>query len=368
MNQVTIGVEEEYLLLDPESGVPSPQVSAVQAAAEGVPFLDRSEVGNELLQAQIEIATPVCSQLSEVAGHLTRLRSTVASAAARVGCRLAATGAAPFAAEHAVPVSPKERYRQMHADARRLVDEQLICGMHVHVGVPDRGLGAAALGRVRPWLPVLVALGANSPYWEGRDTGFASWRMIISGRWPVTGPPPFTEDAEDYEREIAAVLGTGAISDTGQIYWHARLSEHYPTLEVRVPDVQLDVEAAVTLAGLARGVVVTALREADDGVPPLMPPSSVLRAAEWYAARHGVTESLVHPVHGKLCGAAEVVADLLDHVAPALLDCGDLDDVVTGVKNLQQQGGGATRQRQAAAGGGVPGLLDATAAAGPGPS
>src|SRR4051812_7078745 len=107
MRSITLGVEEEYLLLDPESGQPSARVGAVQAAAEGVPFLDRSEVGNELLQAQIEIATPVCADLTEVAGHLTRLRSSVARAASRVGCRLAATGAAPFAAEQSVPVSPK---------------------------------------------------------------------------------------------------------------------------------------------------------------------------------------------------------------------------------------------------------------------
>jgi carboxylate-amine ligase len=365
MEHVTLGVEEEYLLLDPGSGVPSPQVASVQAAAEGVPFLDRSEVGNELLQAQIEVATPVCSRLSEVAAHLTRLRSTVASAAARVGCRLNATGAAPFAAGSSVPVSPKQRYRDMHAEARLLVDEQLICGMHVHVGVPSRGIGAAALGRIRPWLPVLVALAANSPFWEGGDTGFASWRMIISGRWPVAGPPPFTEDAEAYEREVARVLGTGVIRDTGQIYWHARLSERYPTLEVRVPDVQLDVDSAVTLAGLARGLVVTALREAGYGVAPVVPPDTVLRAAEWHAARYGVTGDLVHPVHGTPAAAGEVVAELLDHLAPALRECGDLDYVATGVKNLQQQGGGASLQREAVARGGPPALLDATAAARP---
>ncbi|MFI0899579.1 glutamate--cysteine ligase [Streptomyces sp. NPDC020983] len=366
MDAATLGVEEEYLLLDPKTGLPCPQVGEVQSAAKDIPFLHRSEVGNELLQAQIEIATPVCSDLTEVSGHLSRLRQTIARAADHTGCRLAATGAAPLAPEDAVPVSPKQRYHDMRAEARRLVDEQLICGMHVHVAVPDRERGAAALGRIRPWLPVLVALAANSPFWDGHDTGFAGWRTVVSGRWPVTGPPPHTAGAADYERETAALLATGVISDLGQIYWQARLSENYPTLEVRVCDVQLDVEAAVTLAGLTRALVTTALQEAEDGTEPLAPSDAVLRAAEWHAARHGVTKTLVHPVRGTLGHADEAVEAFTAHVTPALRSSGDLARVTAGLEQLREQGGGATLQREAAAESGLDGLLRTTSAAGKG--
>lgn len=358
----TLGVEEEYLLLDRDSGLPSPSAALVQAAAELEPVLDRGEVDNELLQAMVEVATPVCTGLDEVTGHLTRFRRAVSAAADRAGCRLAATGAAPLSTGHAVPVTQKQRYREMRADAARLVDEQLICGMHIHVAVPDRSAGAAALGRLRPWLPVLVALSANSPFWDGRDTGFASWRTVVFGRWPVSGSPPYISGGPEYERRVGALLATGVIRDRGQIYWHARLSESYPTLEVRAPDVQLDAASAVTLAGIARGLVTTALREARHGVRPLDPAGSVLYAAGWHAARHGLGGDLVDPRYGTPGPAAEVVGALVDHIRPALDDAGDADRVSRGVERLLDAGTGAVRQRRAVADGGLGALLRLIAA------
>jgi carboxylate-amine ligase len=359
----TLGVEEEYLLLDRDTGLPSPSAGLVQAAADLEPVLGRGEVDSELLQAQIEVATPVCTALDEVTSHLVRFRQAVTAAADRAGCRVAATGGAPLTAGHAVPVTQKRRYREMRADAARRVDEQLICGMHIQVGVPDRSAGAAALGRLRPWLPVLVALGANSPFWDGRDTGFASWRTVVFGRWPVSGSPPFVSGGAQYERRVAALLATGVIRDRKQVYWHARLSEGYPTLEVRAPDVQLDVDSAVTLAGVARALVATALREARHGVRPLDPPGSIMYAAGWHAARHGLDDELVDPRHGTPGTAAEVVGALLDHIRPALTGFGDAERVTEGVTRLLDRGTGAARQRRALAEEGTPGLLDLIAPA-----
>ena len=268
----TLGVEEEYVLLDRDTGLPVPRAPQVRAAARYERVLRRGEVDNELLQALVEVATPVCDCLDQVGGHLARFRKALAAATHESGCRLAASGAAPLPASAEVPVTSKRRYREMRADAGRLVDEQLIAGMHVHVAVPDRCAGAAALGRLRPWLPVLIALSANSPYWQGGDTGYASWRTVVFGRWPVSGPPPFTADAAGYDHRVRDLLATGVIPDRRQLYWHARLSEDYPTLEVRAADVQLDLDTAVTLAGVTRALVVTGLREARRGVRPLDPP------------------------------------------------------------------------------------------------
>ncbi|WP_329372773.1 glutamate--cysteine ligase [Streptomyces sp. NBC_00669] len=354
----TLGVEEEFLLLDRETGLPAPRVGEVQAAAEREPGLRREEVDSELLQAQVEIATPVCSELDEAASHLVRYRRTVAAAARHAGCRLASTGAAPVADGPAVPVTATQRYRQIRADVARLVDEQLICGMHIHVAVPDREAGAAALGRLRPWLPVLVALGANSPFWEGRDTGFASWRTVVFGRWPVSGPPPFFSGAAHYEERVAALLATGVVADRHQLYWHARLSDEYPTLEVRAPDVQLDVESAVTIAGMARGLVATALREGRRGARPLDPPASVLQAAGWHAARRGLSADLVDPRTATPSSAAEVVGSLLERIAPALKEFGDAGRVNAGAQRLIRNGTGAARQRAAFARGGMDSLVD----------
>ncbi|SHM80884.1 carboxylate-amine ligase [Actinacidiphila paucisporea] len=355
---VTLGVEEEYLLLDRRTGLPAPRVGELQKAAEREPGLERDEIDTELLQAMVEVATPVCSGLDEVAAHLARFRQTVGAAARRVDCRLAATGGAPLMAEAAVPVTGTQRYREMRATAAQLVDEQLICGMHVHVAVPDRDAGAAALGRLRPWLQVLVALGANSPFWDGGDTGFASWRTVVFGRWPVSGPPPFFSGAAHYEERVGALLGTGVIADRHQLYWHARLSDEYPTLEVRAPDVQLDVESAVTIAGLTRALVVTALREGRRGSRPLDPPASLLQAAGWHAARHGLNADLVDPRTRTPAPAADVVGTLLDRTTPALKELGDLDRVAAGVQRLLEGGTGAVRQRAALARGGTEELLN----------
>jgi carboxylate-amine ligase len=355
---VTLGVEEEFLLLDPESGLPVARSGQVRAAAHLMPTVDGDEVEPELLQAQVEVGTPVCETLDEVGEHLVRLRTAVRDAALGAGCRMAATGAAPLRGPAPMPVTAKARYRAMSEDAPQLVDEQLINGMHVHVAVPDRDCGVAALNRLRPWLPLLVALGANSPLWEGGDTGFASWRTLVFGRWPVSGPPPAFADGADYQRRTRALLDAGAIRDRGQLYWQARLSERYPTLETRALDVQLEVRDAVTLAGIVRALVTTGLREHRTGQALTHDAPELVAAAVWQAARYGLDEQLVHPCTGQRQPAEQAVQALLDHLTPALKESGDLDRVVSGVERLLRTGTGASRQLRALEHGGTDAVTD----------
>ncbi|HEX4790843.1 MAG TPA: glutamate--cysteine ligase [Actinospica sp.] len=344
---VTIGVEEEYLLLDVDSGLPVPRSRKVRTAASWQPMVTEDEVTPELLQAQVEVATPICSGLDEIGENLVRLRNAVSAAAAEVGCRAAACGAAALRQLRPVPVTLKARYLAMSSDAAQLVDEQLINGMHVHVAVPDREAGVVALNRIRPWLPVLVALGANSPLWDGRDTGFSSWRTVIFGRWPASGPPPEFADAADYLRRAQALVDTAAVRDLGQLYWLARLSEKYPTIEVRAFDVQLRAEDAVILAGVVRGLITQALSE--DWLPGASSghAQEVLAAATWMAARYGLEGELVDPTTGRAESAARVAETLLDVIGPALKQAGDLDRVTLGVRRLVEGGSGAARQRRA---------------------
>ncbi|MFD1829964.1 glutamate--cysteine ligase [Streptomyces desertarenae] len=342
----TMGVEEEYLLLDPDSGRPVPLAERVFAAAGLQPALGTGEVHPELLQVQVEIATPVCGTLEEVGGHLLRLRHALGGAAEEAGCRLAACGAAPFAPVVPSPVTDTPRYRALHVSAPRLVDEQLISGMHVHVAVPDRGTGVAVLNRLRPWLPVLVAMAANSPLWDGTDTGFASWRTVVFGRWPVSGPPPLFAGAADHDRRLRDLLATGVIRDLGQLYWQARLSERYPTVEVRAMDVQLRADDAVMLTGIVRALVVTALREEEAGLPLPVPPPELLAAAGWHAARHGMADTLLDPRTHRPRKAGDVVGGLMEHITPALEEAGDARQVDSLVHRLLQEGTAADRQRR----------------------
>ncbi|MFB6518042.1 glutamate--cysteine ligase [Streptomyces sp. NPDC056401] len=353
---ITVGVEEEYLLLDPTTGLPAPLVEDVRRTAGLGPLTERGEVQDELLQSQIEVATPVCSSLEEVGGHLLRLRHAVASAAEENGCRIAATGAAPLRGPLPVPVTRTRRYLRMEGEARQLVDEQLICGMHVHVSVPDADTGVAVMNRIRGWLPTLLAMSANSPVWDGRDTGFASWRTIVFGRWPVSGPPPVFDGAADYERRLEALLSTGVIADRGQVYWQARLSDRYPTIEVRCLDVQLRADDAVMFAGIVRALVATAIAEEKAGVPLAVSAPELVQAGNWHAARHGLNRTLMDPF-GVPQSSGDVLCSLVRHIAPALEEAGDVREVTALVHRLLREGTPADRQRRALADGGIPGLV-----------
>jgi carboxylate-amine ligase len=344
---VTVGVEEEYLLLDAATGLPVPRAAAVRDASDLEPALSDDDVHLELLQSQLEVATPVCDSLDEIGGHLLRLRHSLVAAAEREGCRLVASGAAPWVGQSPTPITDERRYHAIRREAQALVDEQLINGMHVHVAVPDRAAGVRALNAVRPWLPVLVAMGASSPMWGGRDTGFASWRTIHFERWPVQGPPPHFADADDYEARIDALLGTGTLLDRGQLYWHARLSERYPTVEIRACDVQLRVDDAVMVAGLVRGLVETALLEPDTATDAFGPvPPELLRAATWQSARHGLDSDLYDVHRRRLARAGDVVLRLLEHVTPSLERRGEARQVTALVERLLRDGNGAQRQRR----------------------
>jgi glutamate---cysteine ligase / carboxylate-amine ligase len=215
----------------------------------------------------------------------------------------------------------------------------------VHVSVADDDEGVAVLNRIRVWLPVLTALSANSPFWQGRDTSYASFRSQVWHRWPSAGPTGPFRDAADYHRLVEAVLATRTVLDDGMVYFDARLSANWPTVEVRTMDVALRVEDAVTLAGLVRGLVETAAREARAGgaVPEMR--AEVLRLAGWRASRSGLSGELVHPRTGRPAPAADVLGDLLDHVRPALADAGDERVVGDGLQAILDRGTGADLQR-----------------------
>lgn len=353
----TIGVEEEYLLVDPVMGFPVPQADKVRMAAGLEPLVADQELQGELLQAQVEVATPVCESLEEVGGHLLRLRHGVGTAAEAHGCRIAACGTPPLRDERPVAVTDEARYRAMLAQAPQLVAEQLINGMHVHVAVPSRAAGVQVLNRIRAWLPTLTAMSANSPLWDGHDTGFASWRTVIFSRWPVSGIPPYFHDGADYDRRVQRLLESGLISDTGQLYWQARLSERYPTVEVRCLDVQLRVDDAVMFAGIVRALVETALAEGAAGSPVPDCAPELLQAGMWHAARHGLSDTLIDP-SGSQRRAGDVLCQLLRHVAPALDAADDTREVTGLIHRLLQHGIGADRQRTALARGGPEAALD----------
>ncbi len=353
----TLGLEEEYLLLEPVSGLPAHRATEVQELLEAVPEISQDEIQRELLSCQIETATPVCETLAQAEDSLLTFRRTFAAAAERVGTIGAATGTAPWIRQSYPELTDKQRYEDLRATAPGIVGDQFVNGLHVHVGVPDKERGIQALNRIRPWIPLLTALGVNSPYWLGRDSGFGSWRVIHYRRWAVQGVAPWFADSADYERRIEAVSATGAILDRGVLTWVARLSDRYPTLELRACDVQLEAGDAVLLGALTRALVVTALQDAETDSPPVVPDPELLDAALWQGARDGMEHHLVDLATAEPVPARQHLAAFLEHVGAALEAEGDTGRVRDGLAAMADRGTGAERQRRAMRDGGVDALL-----------
>jgi carboxylate-amine ligase len=337
---LTVGVEEEFLLVDYRTRRVSPRAPQVLAAASGrLPGLQP-----EITQFQLETATPVCHTMAEVRENIVASRENLATTARRHGLRLAATGTPVLGRAAPPPLTDNVRYQQMATEFGAVTDGLSICGCHVHVGISGPEEGIRASNYLRPWLPVLLALSANSPFWEGRDTGYASWRYLVWARWPTSGPPPVFESPEQYEHALRSLLQAGAAMDRHMAYWDIRLSQRHPTIEVRVCDVAATADEVVLIAALTRAMVAMAL---EDTRPPLAMPHHLLRAAGWRAARDGLDGSCVNPVTGHTLPTPVLARQLIGRVRPALEDAGDLDLVLDLLESLVAKGCGATRQRRA---------------------
>lgn len=344
MDPFTVGVEEEYHLVDATTG------ALVSRAEEVLPVAQRSlgeEVQPELISSQIEIGTPVCRSLAEVRAELDRLRGELDAAAQRRGARIAATSTHPFSSWRDQEITPEEHYLGLERDFQQLTREQLIVGCHVHVNVEDPELAVDVMNRCRPWLAPLAALAANSPFWAGVDTGYASFRTQVWRRWPVSGVPEVLASRADYDALVEGLKATGAIVGPRTVYWDLRPSAKFPTLEFRTTDVCLSVDEAVAVAGLCRGLVRTFATAAQRGAPLVAHRSELLRAAVWRAARDGLDGELVDVESVATRPAAQVVGRLLDLCRPALEEEGDWEEVSQLVERVLADGNGAARQRRA---------------------
>jgi carboxylate-amine ligase len=334
----TVGVEEEFLLVDPDTGRARAMAGSVLTAA------DADELTGELQREQLETGTRPCRTLDDVGRELRRVRGAAREAARAVGVELAALATSPLPASPTV--SPGRRYKRMMELAGAVGNEQLTCGCHVHVGIASEDEGVAALDRIRPWLAILLALSANSPFWQGADSGHASYRNQIWSRWPSAGPTGLFGSAAGYRAVTSAMLATDTILDDGMLYFDARLSAHQPTLEVRVADVCRDPDDAVLIAGLVRALVETAVREWRAGHEPVAVRTEVLRLAAWRAGKSGLDGPLLLPPALQPGQPVDVLNALVKHVTPALEDAGELGLVSELVTALLGRGNGATRQRE----------------------
>lgn len=338
-----IGVEEEFHILEVESG------RLVSRADAVLRRLSRRTFTTELHQCTVESNSGVHTSLHELYTDLTRTRRQLDTAASSLGLAVVATGTAPLVPEALMPPTAEARYRRMAEEYRKVADEQLICGAQVHVDVPDRDTAVRAMCEVSPSLPVLLALSASSPLWQGADTGYASWRTLLWQRWPTAGPVGCFPSAAEYDAAVADLVRTGAISDEGMIYYDVRPSAHLPTLELRICDACPHSETVVLIAGLFRALVADALERLSRGdAPGCAGRHEWLRGASWRAARSGLEGTLVDPVTHQEAPAHQVVRDLLVRLRPALEAHGDWHTVRELTEAALADGSAARRIRRAA--------------------
>ena len=340
-----MGVEEELLLIDARQHRAAAVADRVVGHARRTHPGGEPPVEHELKQEQVEIGSTAATSMSALHADLVRLRTAAAEAAEAAGSTVVAIATNPWRNQPRVTAKP--RYERMTREFGLLARQQLACGQHVHVGVDSRAEGVAVLDRLRGWLPVLTALSANSPFWQEEDTGYQSFRSVLWGRWPTAGPTDAFGDEAGYDAVVAELLGSGTILDEGMVYFDARLSAHYPTVEIRVADVCTDVRDAVLLAALARALVETMSGRWRAGEPVPAIRTGLLRVAAWRAARSGLSAELVDPRTGKPVPAWQLVSELVEQLEPVLRRCGDDQLVADGLARLRAQGTGADHQRRA---------------------
>lgn len=346
----TVGVEEELLVVDHESGRPVSVAGRVlgQAARLPVGGASTEEPGGtldaEFKEQQVETDTPPREDLEALETDLRGWRDVAVVAARRVGARIVASGTSPLQVEP--QLVHDARYERIVERYGLTATEQLSCGCHVHVAVEDDDEGVVALNRIRAWLPVLLAVSANSPFWQGKDSHYASFRSQAMARWPSSGPTEVFESGAHYRRVVEEMVASGVLLDEAMVYFDARLSASYPTVEVRVADVCLDVRDAVLVAALCRALVDTAVAEEAAGVPLPAVSTSMLRLAMWQASREGLEGALLDPATCRPRPAYDVVDDLVEHVREALEANGDSDRVHARLAELRETGNGARQQRE----------------------
>ncbi|MFK0012356.1 glutamate--cysteine ligase [Streptomyces sp. NPDC091027] len=341
--RLTMGVEEEFLLVDRRTRAPvgrAPRV--IEAAARALGPL----VQPELFTAQVETCTSPTASTAVLRAELAWLRAGLVRAAAGEDCLLVASGTPVIPPEGPLTLTPDDRYRRMAVRfASAFGDyDQVVCGCHVHVGVSSRAEALDLANRIRPWLPTLQAMTANSPFDRGRDTGHASWRAVQHANWPTVGPAPVLDEAA-YERIAGDLVRCGALLDRRMIYWYARPSEHVPTLEIRVADVNARLDGVVLLAVLVRGLAAVLGEEAREGRPAPTLECGRLREAHRLAAVHGLGGEGLEPVGGARMPAWDLVERLRERAAPGLCAAGDLPYVDALLDRLRAEGDGAARQR-----------------------
>jgi len=339
--QWTLGVEEEYLLVDKDTRalVIEPPDDLMKECEERLGI----QVSTELLRSQIEIGTTVCKNVQEVRDELVRLRGTVKEVANKHGLEPIASSTHPFSSWQDQKATPKERYDQLTVEMQGTARRLLICGMHVHVGIEDDELRIDLMNQMSYFLPHLLALSCSSPFWEGLDTGLKSYRLTVFDALPRTGVPERFASYAEYERHVRIMMDAGLIEDSTRIWWDLRPSGKFPTLETRIMDVCTRLDDTVALAALLVCIFRMLYRLRINNQRWRMYTPMLIRENRWRAMRYSFDEGLIDLAKGTVVPFSELLNELLCLVAEDAEALGCTEEV-NSLHHILQRGTSAHRQ------------------------
>jgi len=339
---LTVGVEEEYMLLDGETLDLVQRVESILRAERDGDFAEL--VAPELFESLVEFHTPVCKTVAEVGQQLRRVRAHALATAAAQGLLLGCAGTHPFSLFERQAITDRERYHALVDVLQYAARRELIFGFHVHVAVEDADLAIRMMNALQPHLCELVALSASSPFWRGEDTGFAACRHLIFSAFPRSGPSPHFGSYAEFASVVGKLVASGCIEDYTRIWWDVRPHPRFGTIEVRVMDALTRVEDAIALAAYVQALVAQ-LVEADRAGERMVDSHPVVNHENrWRAARYGLRTIVIDPHHGGPIPIAELIERTLEHIAPHARALGAAESL-DGIGRILTDGNGADAQR-----------------------
>lgn len=337
----TIGIEEEYLLVDADAltiaEVPDGLLESLQAELDG-------QVSPEYLQCQVEIGTGVCANITQARDDLKRLRAAVARKAGEHNLAPIAVSCHPSAEWKKQHHTNKDRYNDLRIEMGDMARRLLICGMHVHIGIDDDALRVDLMSQQCYFLPHLLALSTSSPFWQGEDTGLASYRLGVFDNLPRTGLPPHFQSFAEYERTTGVLINAEVIEDTTKVWWDLRPSYRFPTLETRICDVSPRLDHAVSIAALVQAVTRMLWRLRSQNMRWRIYDRFLISENRWRAQRYGITEGLIDYGRGEIVPFGQLLSELIELVAQDAEALGSTAEI-EGLLDIVKTGTSASRQR-----------------------
>ena len=337
---LTIGIEEEYQIIDPETRELRSYITEILKDDS----LVMGEIKPELHQSMVEVGTRVCRGPTEVRAELVRLRRLVMELAGKRGLKVAAAGSHPFSSWTDQEITPLERYMGVKEDLQDLAQALLIFGTHVHIGIEDREFLIDAMNVARYFLPHVLCLSTSSPFWVGRRTGLKSYRSVVFGTFPRTGIPPSLASWSEFEDTVNVLVGTGSIPDASKIWWDVRPNWNYPTLEFRICDVCTRVDEAVCIGAIFQALIAKLWKLRRDNLSFRQYPAVFVEENKWRALRYGLDGNLLDLGQGKELPARDLIREMLEWFLDDVLDeLGTRQDVAYAYRILAE-GTSADRQ------------------------